>query len=194
MSAQSNLAGLYPPSGTQVWNPNLLWQPIPVHTVAAEYDNLLSSHAICPRQERLIEKLMTGPEMKAINEKNADLFQVEITWKKRIILSHSQGLDIYWILGVGPQVARACFQTLVPLKSPLSFKGGSNSIQEFLKVRKYQVTKDIPVGAQPPKSSSCPILTIAQVKTWAVFGQVPEKWYLSTRTKYYPKMVLKYKN
>lgn len=33
MSAEANLAGLYPPNGSQVFEPNVQWQPIPVHTV-----------------------------------------------------------------------------------------------------------------------------------------------------------------
>ena len=32
MSAYCNLAGLYPPSGNQMWKPDLKWQPVPVHT------------------------------------------------------------------------------------------------------------------------------------------------------------------
>uniref|UniRef100_G3PM22 Lysosomal acid phosphatase n=1 Tax=Gasterosteus aculeatus aculeatus TaxID=481459 RepID=G3PM22_GASAC len=33
MSAEANLAGLYPPTGDQVFRVGLKWQPIPVHTV-----------------------------------------------------------------------------------------------------------------------------------------------------------------
>ena len=49
MSALSNLAGLFPPQGSQVWDEELAWQPIPVHTVPQDEDYLLSSHSHCPR-------------------------------------------------------------------------------------------------------------------------------------------------
>jgi len=32
MSAESNLAGLYPPTPQEMWNSTLNWQPIPIHT------------------------------------------------------------------------------------------------------------------------------------------------------------------
>ncbi|KAJ7344696.1 hypothetical protein JRQ81_000646 [Phrynocephalus forsythii] len=54
MSAEANLAGLYPPEGLQVFNPNITWQPIPVHTVPDSAERLLKfplSH--CPRYEQL---------------------------------------------------------------------------------------------------------------------------------------------
>ncbi|XP_032216056.1 lysosomal acid phosphatase isoform X2 [Mustela erminea] len=38
MSAEANLAGLFPPNGMQRFNPNISWQPIPVHTVPIAED------------------------------------------------------------------------------------------------------------------------------------------------------------
>uniref|UniRef100_A0A8I3PS00 Lysosomal acid phosphatase n=2 Tax=Canis lupus familiaris TaxID=9615 RepID=A0A8I3PS00_CANLF len=38
MSAEANLAGLFPPNGMQRFNPNISWQPIPVHTVPITED------------------------------------------------------------------------------------------------------------------------------------------------------------
>ena len=57
MSAMSNLAGLYPPKGEQIWNPALHWQPIPVHTLPMEEDNIISSHANCPRLKKMMENV-----------------------------------------------------------------------------------------------------------------------------------------
>jgi lysosomal acid phosphatase len=41
MSAYSNLAGFFPPgNSSEKWNPDLDWQPIPVHTVSQNVDNV----------------------------------------------------------------------------------------------------------------------------------------------------------
>ncbi|CAJ1087006.1 lysosomal acid phosphatase isoform X1 [Xyrichtys novacula] len=57
MSAEANLAGLYPPAGQQVFNPNLIWQPIPVHTVPLNEERLLIYPiADCPRYQQLMNE------------------------------------------------------------------------------------------------------------------------------------------
>ncbi|XP_034007097.1 lysosomal acid phosphatase [Trematomus bernacchii] len=57
MSAESNLAGLYPPSGQQVFNPNMPWQPIPVHTVPKSEEGLLNYPLDdCPRYNLLMNE------------------------------------------------------------------------------------------------------------------------------------------
>ncbi|TSY13802.1 Lysosomal acid phosphatase [Bagarius yarrelli] len=57
MSAASNLAGLYPPNGSQVFHPGLNWQPIPIHTVPQDEEKLLSFPiAECPRYQLLMNE------------------------------------------------------------------------------------------------------------------------------------------
>ncbi|RLW10324.1 hypothetical protein DV515_00002338 [Chloebia gouldiae] len=54
MSAEANLAGLYPPRGQEMFNPNISWQPIPVHTVPESDERLLKFPLTpCPRYEQL---------------------------------------------------------------------------------------------------------------------------------------------
>ena len=75
MSAQANLAGLFPPSGYWKWNPALPWQPAPVHTVPQHEDALLSSHADCPRFDQLQKEINNGQFMRDIYDKNRELFE-----------------------------------------------------------------------------------------------------------------------
>ncbi|XP_018916244.2 prostatic acid phosphatase-like [Bemisia tabaci] len=48
MSAQLVLAGLYPPVRIQIWNPDLPWQPIPVHTLPPQCDEIFRVRKRCP--------------------------------------------------------------------------------------------------------------------------------------------------
>ncbi|GAB1294602.1 Prostatic acid phosphatase [Apodemus speciosus] len=63
MSAMTNLAALFPPEGISVWNPRLLWQPIPVHTVSLSEDRLLYlPFRDCPRFQELKSETLKSEE------------------------------------------------------------------------------------------------------------------------------------
>nr|BAE37304.1 unnamed protein product [Mus musculus] len=63
MSAMTNLAALFPPEGISIWNPRLLWQPIPVHTVSLSEDRLLYlPFRDCPRFEELKSETLESEE------------------------------------------------------------------------------------------------------------------------------------
>ncbi|CAH2035474.1 unnamed protein product, partial [Iphiclides podalirius] len=47
MSAQANLAGMFPPMGKTVWDTDLLWQPIPVHTKPEKDDEVIAMKKKC---------------------------------------------------------------------------------------------------------------------------------------------------
>ncbi|XP_073534194.1 prostatic acid phosphatase isoform X3 [Phyllobates terribilis] len=67
MSAQANLAGLYPPVGRQIWNKNLTWRPIPIHTVPLSEDNLLHMPLKnCPQYEKLQEETIASKECQSL--------------------------------------------------------------------------------------------------------------------------------
>ncbi|CAI5788323.1 prostatic acid phosphatase-like [Podarcis lilfordi] len=66
MSAQANLAGMYPPTGDQIWNPKILWQPIPVHVVPKERNPKLRYPILnCPRYLELLKETMKSSEFQA---------------------------------------------------------------------------------------------------------------------------------
>lgn len=69
-SSESNLAGLYPPQGKQIWNDDIEWQPIPVHTVADGDDWLIGGLVpACPAYDEAMHNLDTSSEfLELLNE------------------------------------------------------------------------------------------------------------------------------
>ncbi|OWF55488.1 prostatic acid phosphatase-like [Mizuhopecten yessoensis] len=74
MSAYCVLSGLYPPNGTdQQWNPDLNWQPIPVHTKPLDEDFLLNMRAPCPRFTELLAKFLASEFIANFTAQHQDL-------------------------------------------------------------------------------------------------------------------------
>ncbi|ELK23825.1 Lysosomal acid phosphatase [Myotis davidii] len=77
MSAEANLAGLFPPDGMQRFNPNISWQPIPVHTVPIAEDRLLKFPlGPCPRYEQLQNETRQTPEYQNESIQNAQFLDM----------------------------------------------------------------------------------------------------------------------
>lgn len=73
MSAEANLAGLYPPNGNQVWDIKK-WMPIPVHTIPESEDSLLSGKKYCDKYSYELQNVLNSPEFKNIDKENAELY------------------------------------------------------------------------------------------------------------------------
>uniref|UniRef100_A0A672TMH0 acid phosphatase n=1 Tax=Strigops habroptila TaxID=2489341 RepID=A0A672TMH0_STRHB len=66
MSAQSYLSGLFPPTSSQIWNPELLWQPIPVHILQKSTDRRLNFPLPdCPRFDELQNETQASSELQS---------------------------------------------------------------------------------------------------------------------------------
>ncbi|KAI8439270.1 hypothetical protein MSG28_013107 [Choristoneura fumiferana] len=58
MSAYTFLAGLYPPSERQTWHPEIPWQPIPVHSLPRDLDNIVASTKACNVWKAMYDELI----------------------------------------------------------------------------------------------------------------------------------------
>ncbi|KAK0130793.1 Lysosomal acid phosphatase [Merluccius polli] len=77
MSAEANLAALYSPSGRQIFNPDLKWQPIPVHTVPQDQETLLSfPMGNCPRYNQLMVETKHCPAFLNVTAEYSDFIHL----------------------------------------------------------------------------------------------------------------------
>ncbi|XP_039505719.1 lysosomal acid phosphatase-like [Pimephales promelas] len=95
MSAQANLAGMFPPNSSEKFNASLNWQPIPVHTVPEAKDCLLSYPLRdCPRYTQLMNE----------TKKSEPFINMTVTYKEFLeMVRNKTGLktatvDSVWIV------------------------------------------------------------------------------------------------
>lgn len=74
-SAMVNLASLFEPIGSQIWNKKLKWQPVPVHTQPQTDDYLLAGEKNCNHFDYIMLKHMNGSEYKRFFEQSASLIR-----------------------------------------------------------------------------------------------------------------------
>lgn len=76
MSAQLVAAGLFPPSDEEIWNDQINWQPVPIHTNPLSQEHLLAWRIPCPRFMYLFENHSKSLERKALIHKYKHSFEL----------------------------------------------------------------------------------------------------------------------
>ncbi|KAF0305623.1 Lysosomal acid phosphatase [Amphibalanus amphitrite] len=101
MSAQANLAGLFPPRGEDVWDAEIAWQPIPVHTVPVDDDLKLKTYKVsCPVYLQERDRVFASDEMAAIDADNSALYAYLTEYSGLDVSSVDAAGDLYdtlWI-------------------------------------------------------------------------------------------------
>ncbi|XP_053680099.1 prostatic acid phosphatase [Anopheles nili] len=94
MSAEANLAGLYPPTGTDVWDSSMTWQPIPVHTVSEDLDGVLAAKKRCPAFDHALKIYRQSEPYHSYNASLEQLYRyvTEKTGRKYDSLTSLQNL------------------------------------------------------------------------------------------------------
>uniref|UniRef100_A0A0A9XGP6 acid phosphatase n=2 Tax=Lygus hesperus TaxID=30085 RepID=A0A0A9XGP6_LYGHE len=73
MTAGAFCAGLFPPIGDQIWNKDLLWQPVPLKIQPLKNDRLLLTRG-CPKFNQLLSEVLESKEVKDSVLKNKELY------------------------------------------------------------------------------------------------------------------------
>lgn len=93
MSAQSNLAGLFLPTSEEVWNEDIAWQPVPVHTIPKNLDYVLFTGKYCAKYQAELRRFMEeSQEVQRIYKDFADKF---LYWSQKSGLNLKSIDDVY---------------------------------------------------------------------------------------------------
>lgn len=99
-SAALVLAGLFPPKSNQIWNSNLLWQPIPVHVISRSRDHLIIAETACAKYKKVLKDYQISPEVKAVTDEYQDVYEYIEKHAGQRIDTLENVKDFYGILDV----------------------------------------------------------------------------------------------
>ncbi|KJH46140.1 histidine acid phosphatase [Dictyocaulus viviparus] len=75
MSAQANMAGLFPPSKSEIWDDKLDWQPVPIHSVPKVIDKELYEDIDCPTASSEFLRVKKSEVVRQMERENEDLIK-----------------------------------------------------------------------------------------------------------------------
>ncbi|KAJ8984506.1 hypothetical protein NQ317_010977 [Molorchus minor] len=75
MSAELVCAALFPPKGYQVWNPELLWQPVPVKYLPRSQDTSIAMKVKCDKYDKMFNDVMNSSKVQNILSENKELIK-----------------------------------------------------------------------------------------------------------------------
>ncbi|XP_063547613.1 prostatic acid phosphatase-like isoform X2 [Cydia strobilella] len=136
MSVEANLAGMYPPVGNSVWDDQLMWQPIPVHTIPEKMDEVLAMERKCAAYDKALEEYKDSKEYKERLAKYQDLMDYMTAYTGKKIKDYYDIFTVYsnlnierlynftlpnWTHNVYPDEMRepACYSFRIPTMTPL---------------------------------------------------------------------------
>ncbi|KAH0568276.1 venom acid phosphatase Acph-1-like [Cotesia glomerata] len=93
MSLELVLAGLFPPTGQQIWNPDLPWIPVTTVSMPNEQDSLLFPHH-CPEYIKEYQNFLKQDQAKKIINKYKDVMKYLTEYTGKQVVKTS---DVYYL-------------------------------------------------------------------------------------------------
>ncbi|KAI5641414.1 histidine phosphatase superfamily (branch 2) domain-containing protein [Phthorimaea operculella] len=149
MSAQANLAGMYPPVGKSIWNKELMWQPIPIHTMPEAEDEVLAMKKNCNAYNREMERYTHTAAYKQRLANYQSLMNYLSAYTGEKVKDYVDMLEIYSTLYIETLynfTLPSWTKTVFPdkLKEPACYSFGTSAATPLLaRLRAGPILKDI---------------------------------------------------